>query len=292
MNIQMLKRLLLRCYLALHYVLPTHLLSSVMFHVARIRNEMFKNALIGVFSKLYNVNLSEAEREIGKSYPDFNSFFTRALKPNARPLDPDPGVLLSPVDGRVSELGPIRDGTIIQAKGIHYTVSELLGGSKAAALFNKGSFCTLYLAPHNYHRIHMPTTGMLREWSYQPGRLFSVSTHVVRLLPKLFARNERVCAVFETDFGPLAVVMVGALFVGSIETIWSGRITPPHGQEAGTYTPASQTLLLRGRELGRFNMGSTVILLAPAGMVTWRPHLQAGKEVRMGLALGTLRKVR
>ena len=281
-----------RVYVILHSMLPTNFLSWLMFHIAQIRNSAFKNAFIGTFVKLYKVDLSEAEFEIVKSYPDFASFFTRALKPNARPIDPDPAVLISPVDGRVSQLGPVRAGTIIQAKGRGYTVTDLLGGSKAAAFFNKGSFCTLYLAPHNYHRIHMPASGKLREWGYVPGRLFSVSERAVRTIPRLFARNERVYAIFETDFGPLAVVMVGALFVGSIETAWNGRVTPPHSHEAGSYSPMNPVVLMRGREMGRFNMGSTVILLAPPGMVAWRPQLAAGKEVRMGLALGTLAKIR
>jgi len=281
-----------RCYVILHSLLPTNFLSWVMFHIAQIRSSGFKNAFIGIFVKLYKVDLSEAEFEIVKSYPDFSSFFTRALKPNARPLDPDPKVLISPVDGYVSALGPVRDGTMIQAKGHSYTVSALLGGSKTAAFFNKGSFCTLYLAPHNYHRIHMPASGKLREWGYVPGRLFSVSERAVRTIPRLFARNERVFSIFETDYGPLAVVMVGALFVGSIETTWNGRVTPPHGHEAGSYSPMNPVVLMRGREMGRFNMGSTVILLAPPGMVAWRPHLTAGKEVRMGLALGNMTKIR
>jgi len=281
-----------RGYVILHSMLPTNFLSWLMFHVAQIRNSGFKNALIGLFVKLYKVDLSEAEFEIVKSYPDFSSFFTRALKPNARPIDPDPAVLVSPVDGAVSALGPIRSGTMIQAKGREYTVTELLDGSKAAAFFNKGSFCTLYLAPHNYHRIHMPANGKLREWGYVPGRLFSVSAKAVRTIPRVFARNERVFSIFETDYGPLGLVMVGALFVGSIETSWTGRVTPPHGHEAGGYTPMTPVVLMRGREVGRFNMGSTVILLAPPGMVAWRPHLTQNKEVRMGLALGTLSKIR
>ena len=281
-----------KCYVILHSMLPTNFLSWVMFHVAQIRNAGFKNAFIGIFVKLYKVDLSEAEFEIVKSYPDFSSFFTRALKPNARPIDPDPTVLVSPVDGAVSALGPIKNGTMIQAKGHFYTVGDLLGGSKTAAFFNKGSFCTLYLAPHNYHRIHMPANGKLREWGYVPGRLFSVSAKAVRTIPRVFARNERVFSIFETDYGPLGVVMVGALFVGSIETAWNGRVTPPHGHEAGGYTPMTPVVLMRGREMGRFNMGSTVILLAPPGMVAWRPHLTPDKEVRMGLALGTLNKIR
>lgn len=286
------KVLIDRVSMLLHSLLPTHFLSWCMFHVAQIRAERFKNAFIGIFVKLYKVDLAEAEFEQVKSYPDFASFFTRALKPNARPVDPDPKVLVSPVDGYVSQVGPIRNGTMIQAKGFDYSVSDLLAGSPAAGLFNKGSFCTLYLAPHNYHRIHMPTNGKLREWSYVPGRLFSVSTHAVRTVPKVFTRNERVCTVWETDHGPLALIMVGALFVGSIETAWNGRVTPPHGQQAGTYSPMSPVVLLRGREMGRFNMGSTVILLAAPNMVAWRPQLKPQVPVRMGLALGSLTKVR
>ena len=290
--IDKLRKFLDRCYVVLHSLLPTHFLSWLMFHVARIQAPAFKNVFIGIFVKLYKVDLSDAEFEQVKSYPDFSAFFTRALKPGARPIDADPKVMASPVDGTVSMLGPVRNGTMIQAKGIDYSVTELLGGSKAAALFQKGAFCTIYLAPHNYHRIHMPANGKLREWGYQPGRLFSVSVGAVNRIPKLFARNERVYSVFETDFGPMALVMVGALFVGSIETVWNGRVTPPHGHEAGTYSPMSPVVLMRGRELGRFNMGSTVILLTPPGMVAWRPHLVPGKEVRMGLALANLTKIR
>ncbi len=281
-----------RLFVAFHSLLPTHFLSWLMFHLAQVKNGAFKNAFIGSFVKLYGVDLSEAELELVKNYPDFNTFFTRALKAGARPLDPDPKSLISPVDGTVSQLGPVRNGAIIQAKGIDYTVAELLGGSKAAGFFNKGSFCTIYLAPYNYHRIHMPANGKMREWSYEPGRLFSVSALAQRTIPKLFARNERVCALFETDHGPLAVIMVGALFVGSIETVWNGRVTPPHGQKAGVYSPMSSVVLLRGRELGRFNMGSTVIILAPPGMVAWRPELKPGVPVRMGASLGALTKIR
>ena len=281
-----------RIFVAIHSLLPSHFLSWLMFHIAQISAPWFKNAFIGIFCKLYRVDLAEAELEIVKSYRDFNHFFTRALKPGARPLDPDPHALLSPVDGAVSQVGPIRNGTMIQAKGFDYSVSDLLGGSKAAGLFQNGSFATLYLAPFNYHRIHMPANGKLREWGYVPGRLFSVSTQAVRTIPKVFTRNERVYALFETDHGPLAMILVGALFVGSIETVWNGKVTPPHGQEAGAYTPMSPTVLLRGREMGRFNMGSTVILLAAPNMVTWRPHLKPQAPVRMGTALGSMNKVR
>jgi phosphatidylserine decarboxylase len=279
------------CFVTCQALLPTHFLSWLMFHLARIKNEKFKNFFIGAFVKAYNVDMHDAEFERTANYPDFNTFFTRALKQNARPLDPDPRALLSPVDGRVSEIGDIRDGTLIQAKGRDYTVAELLGGAKSAALFRQGKFCTLYLAPFNYHRIHMPANGRLREWGYQPGRLFSVSELSARKIPKLFTRNERVCAVFESDFGPMAMVLVGALFVGGIETTWTGAVTPPHGQKAGVYTPMSPTVLLRGREMGRFNMGSTVILLTAPRMVNWRPQLLAGTNVRVGMSLGSLSKI-
>jgi phosphatidylserine decarboxylase len=181
---------------------------------------------------------------------------------------------------------------MIQAKGMDYTVEELIGSHGTARLFHNGSFCTIYLAPHNYHRIHMPANGKLREWSYHPGKLFSVSAKNAERMPGLFVQNERICAIFDSDFGPLGVVMVGALFVGSLQTAWAGRITPPHGQKQGVYSSMSPVILLRGREMGRFNMGSTVILLAPPRMVEWRPHLQPGREVRMGLALGSLTRVK
>lgn len=290
-HLEKLQRFLDWCFVIAQASLPTHFLSWLMFHLTRIKQEKFKNFFIGAFIKAYKVDMSDAEFERTTNYADFNAFFTRALKPDARPLDPDPKVLLSPVDGRVSEIGDIRDGALIQAKGHEYTVSELLGGSKTAALFRNGKFCTLYLAPFNYHRIHMPANGRLREWGYHPGRLFSVNNLSARKIPKLFVRNERVCAVFDTDFGPMAMVLVGALFVGGIETVWTGAVTPPHGQEAGVYTPMSPTVLLRGREMGRFNMGSTVILLSAPRMVSWRPQLQAGHNVRVGMALGNLSKI-
>lgn len=281
-----------RAFVALHSLLPTHALSTLMFHLTRVQNAGFKNAFIRVFMKLYRIDLDEAELGQVQSYRDFNHFFTRALKPGARTVVADPAVLASPVDGAVSRHGPIVDGTMIQAKGYDYSVSELLHGSKTAALFHKGSFCTLYLAPFNYHRIHMPAAGRMREWGYVPGRLFSVSTQAVRTIPKVFSRNERVYAIWETEQGPLAMILVGALFVGSIETVWNGLITPPHGQKAGAYVPATPVHLAKGQEMGRFNMGSTVILLAAPGMVGWSRHLAPHVPVRMGEALGTLAKVR
>lgn len=282
-----------RAFVALHSLLPTLFLSWLMFKLTRIEHPGFKNAFIRVFLKLYpTINLDEAEFGQVQSYRTFNHFFTRALLPGARLVDPNPAVLVSPVDGAVSQFGPIVNGTMIQAKGFDYSVNELLHGSKAAALFQKGSFATIYLAPFNYHRIHMPATGRLREWGYVPGRLFSVSTQAVRTVPRVFTRNERVFAIFEGEHGPFAMILVGALFVGSIETVWNGLITPPHGQQGGTYVPATPVNLAKGQEMGRFNMGSTVILLGAPGMTAWRSSLAPHTPLRMGEGIAALTKVR
>jgi len=289
--VQRLNAFLDRTFVFLMSIVPTLFLSWLMFHLARIEAKGFKNFFIGVFQKLYKVDLAEAEFEQIGSYDSFNHFFTRALKPGARKIDPTPNVLTSPVDGVISLTGPIQKHTLLQAKGLDYTLEQLVGNPDAAKLFENGSYCTIYLAPHNYHRIHMPATGRLRQWFYQPGRLLSVNSLSAAKIPKLFVRNERVGAVFDTDFGPIGIVMVGALFVGSIETVWSGRITPPHNQKAGIYSSMSPVVLLRGSELGRFNMGSTVILLAGPGMVAWRPYVKALTPLRVGLGLGVLSPV-
>lgn len=282
-----------RTFVALHSVLPTHFLSWLMFKLTRIEHPGFKNAFIRFFLKLYpTIDMDEAELGQAQSYRSFNHFFTRALRTGARPVDPNPHGLSSPVDGAISQFGAVSNGTLIQAKGFDYSVADLLQGSKAAALFQKGSFATIYLAPFNYHRIHMPANGRLREWGYVPGRLFSVSKLAVRTIPQVFSRNERVFAVFEGDHGPFAMILVGALFVGSIETVWTGMLTPPHGQNAGTYVPVSPVTLAKGQEMGRFNMGSTVILLTAPGMTAWRSGLAPHVPLRMGEALAALTKVR
>lgn len=280
------KDLLERAWVAAQRLLPTRLLSALAFRVAHIRHKRLKNWMIYTFAARYGVNLREAQFERAENYGDFNAFFTRTLKPGLRPIEPDPYALPCPVDGCVSELGAIENGTLLQAKGRRYTVAALLGGDASqASAFAGGSFCTLYLAPHNYHRVHMPADGLLQAWSYVPGRLFSVNPATVRRLPDLFARNERVCALFGTPRGPLALAMVGALLVGGIQTAWAGRVTPPHTRKGGTYTPFSPVRITRGAEFGRFNMGSTVILLT-AAKVAWRDDLYSGAAVRVGEALG------
>jgi phosphatidylserine decarboxylase len=194
------------------------------------------------------------------------------------------------VDGAISQFGPIRQGTLFQAKGHHYSAAQLLADEELARHFWNGSFATIYLAPHNYHRVHMPCTGRLRSWAYVPGRLFSVNPSTARAVPGLFARNERMVALFDTPSGPLALVMVGAIIVGGIETVWNGRLTPPHRRNAAPtyYEPMQPLLLQRGDELGRFHLGSTVIVLAPNGALDWEKHLSPGREVRLGEALATM----
>ncbi|HEY0974082.1 MAG TPA: archaetidylserine decarboxylase [Solimonas sp.] len=269
-------------------LLPTRFLSTVVFHLTQIETTWFKNLLMRLFLRGFTIDLKEAEFENYRNYGSFNHFFTRALKRGARPLPEDPHAFVSPVDGTVSQFGEIRDGRLVQAKGHTYSLLELLGGeAQLAAKFAGGRFCTIYLAPYNYHRIHMPVTGSLTHWSYVPGRLFSVNAATARALPNLFARNERVNAVFDTDAGPVGMAMIGALFVGSMETVWAGRITPPHLRDAPYhYAPLDRVTLGRGDEMGRFNMGSTVILLTPPGGVDWSPTLAPGQTVRMGQAIG------
>ncbi|MGH8455740.1 MAG: archaetidylserine decarboxylase [Stenotrophobium sp.] len=277
-----------RLFASIQLCLPTRFLSWLMYKLTRIETVWFKNAFIRVFMRQFDISLAEAEYERPEDYRSFNHFFTRALKPGARAIAAEPA-FLSPVDGTISQLGAIVDGRIFQAKGRDYSALELLGGDALSAKeFAGGQFCTIYLAPYNYHRIHMPTTARLRHWRYMPGRLFSVNPATARAMPNLFARNERVVAMFDTDRGPLAMVLVGALFVGSMETVWAGQISPPHKRvsEGGNYVMGSLVKLARGEEMGRFNMGSTVILLTAPGAVNWDGIAQPGATVRMGQALG------
>ena len=274
-------------FAAVQRCLPTRALSALMYRIAEIDHPGFKNRLIKAFMKGYPIDLAEAERETVEEYRHFNDFFTRALKHNARPMPRDPDLLASPVDGRISQLGPIRDGRIFQAKGHDYTAAELLADAELAKAFDGGSFATIYLAPHNYHRVHIPFGGKLRSWTYVPGRLFSVNPATARSMPRLFSRNERMVAIFDTSFGPMAVVMVGALFVGGIETVWGGRLTPPHirARTPFHHSLAQTVALARGDELGRFHMGSTVVLLAPKGVLDWDSQLAAGDVLRLGQPL-------
>ncbi|MEA5444532.1 archaetidylserine decarboxylase [Gammaproteobacteria bacterium AB-CW1] len=267
------------------HLLPQHALSRLVHAVTRSRRPWLRKRLIDGFLNRFPVELSEAERENPGDYDSFNDFFSRALKPDARPLANAP--VLSPVDGRISQLGQISAGRLFQAKRRWYRFEELLGRSGRQTDFENGRFCTIYLAPHNYHRIHMPMSGQLTALRHLPGRLFSVNPATTRVIPGLFARNERVVAEFDTKYGPMAVVMVGALLVGSIETVWTGEITPPTRLQARELPlpPASQRALAQGAELGRFNMGSTVILMLPEGAPAFDRRLYPTAALRMGQAL-------
>jgi phosphatidylserine decarboxylase len=235
--------------------------------------------------------MSDAAETDPYRYASFNEFFTRALKSGARPIAAGAADIACPVDGRVSECGAIEGDSLLQAKGRYYSVLELLAGQEWAARFSGGSFATIYLAPFNYHRIHMPARGRLLDTVYVPGRLFSVNEATAERVPRLFARNERVLTLFEGDFGQFAVVLVGALNVGSMATVWAGDITPAARRTIAHVPPRDvqgDVLLDKGAELGRFNMGSTVILLFQRGRARLRPALAAGTAVRVGECLGEL----
>lgn len=275
------------------YIWPQHKLTHLMYRATRITWKPWKNWQMRWFVRKYDVNMNEAQQPILEEFSHFNAFFTRELKPQARPVDASMNALISPVDGRVSQIGTIVEDQLYQAKGTSFSLDTLLGGdANRAKPFHGGNFATLYLSPRDYHRIHMPMDGRLTQMVYVPGRLFSVSPRTTRTVPALFARNERVVCLFETAHGPLAVVLVGAMFVASMETVWEGVITPRHkrGIEIWDYTSArTRNIELRkGDELGRFNMGSTVILALAENTVAWPKDLDADSPVKMGQRLGTL----
>ena len=269
-------------------LLPGHAISRLIYRLTRIRTPWLKNTLIKLFIHHFRVDMSQTAEPEPTAYKDFNSFFTRALKDSARPLATEPGAILCPVDGQISQLGKIEGEQIFQAKKHNYSLTALLGGSATLANhFIDGNFCTIYLSPRDYHRIHMPVAGNLREMTYVPGNLFSVNHLTVAMVPGLFARNERVINIFETDFGPMAMLLVGAINVGSIETSWHGCVTPPYGDEIITWRYDKQTVELKaGDEMGRFNMGSTVILLFPKDAMHWETDKAAADMVQMGTLLG------
>ncbi len=273
---------------ALTYVLPHRALSSLARALAYSTNPRTRQWLIDTVTRKFGVDLTEAAQPDPTAYSSFNAFFTRALKPGARTPDPDPRALLMPADGRISQCGEIRDGRIFQAKGQSYTAAELLGDDAAAAPFADGVFATVYLSPRDYHRVHMPWTGTLRETVHVPGRLFSVGPDAVAGVPRVFARNERLVCHFDTDFGPMASVMVGALLVSGVETVWSGVEIPAYGHRIETKDYRGHGIVLeRFAEMARFNYGSTVVVLLPKGAAELAPGLSAETPVRLGTRLAT-----
>ena len=277
--------------LLLQYLLPHRALSRVVYWATRWTWTPWKNSLISTVVKNYAVDMSEAAQPDARAYASFNAFFTRALKPGARNAPADPRAIACPADGKISQAGAIvaseaGSGRIFQAKGFDFSVAELLGDEIEAQKYTIGQFATVYLSPRDYHRVHMPLAGILRETVHIPGRLFSVAPFTVDAVPRLFARNERLVCHFDGEHGPFAVVMVGAMLVSSVETVWSGLEIPPY---ASTITHKDwhekHIRLERFAELGRFNMGSTVILLLPAAQAA---HLDvaAGQSVRVGQSIG------
>ncbi len=268
------------------YLLPQHLISRITLQLTRSKTTWFKNAFIRWFIRRYNVDMSQAQEPVAENYPTFNAFFTRALRPGVRPLAKDADAIACPADGAISQLGSINDDHVFQAKGRDYSLTELLGGSADRATpFRNGRFATLYLSPRDYHRMHMPLEGTLREMVYVPGRLFAVNRATVKVIPRVFARNERVVAIFDTPLGQMAMALVGAINVGCIETVWHGVVTPPTHPDITTW-PYGNVNLARGAEMGRFNMGSTVVLLFAPDVMEWSETLHAGSAIQMGQLLG------
>ncbi|HVC01779.1 MAG TPA: archaetidylserine decarboxylase [Steroidobacteraceae bacterium] len=276
-----------RAFVGLQYLLPQHRLSRLVGAATRVRTRWFKNLLIRGFLRFYRVDLAEAAESDPLAYANFNAFFTRALAPGARPIAPAADAVASPADGTFSECGAIDGDRLLQAKGRGYMLGELLAGRDWARRFEHGSFATIYLAPRDYHRVHMPCDGRLIETVFVPGRLFSVNTATARHVPRLFARNERVVTLFDGAGGGFALIMVGALNVGSMATVWTGDIAPPDRRGPSRLAHA-EIALHKGDELGRFNMGSTVILLFEPARFRFAPAVVAGAGVRMGEAIGGL----
>jgi phosphatidylserine decarboxylase len=277
-----------RAFGLLQELLPQQLLSRTMHRLARSTSPWVRNAIIRSVLRAYPmIELHEAADPDPFSYPSFNAFFTRALRPGLRPLAGDERDLISPVDGTLSRFGTVREGELLQAKGMYYTASALLADESAPGRYDGGGFACIYLAPYDYHRIHLPLAGRLTATRYVPGQLFSVNAATARVIPGLFARNERVACEFDTELGPLAVVMVGALFVGSIETVFAGEINPPDARGGAVQDIATGvgTHFARGDELGRFNMGSTVVLLLGNRAARFAEGLAPGSTMRLGQAL-------
>lgn len=278
-------------FVASQYVLPQHALSRTVGKLARSETPWLKNNLIKAFSKRFGISLAEAEIEDINEFSSFNAFFTRALKADARPIDADNNSICSPADGAVSQCGKLQTDSVLQAKGSYYSATQLLGGDEALAQeFTDGNFATIYLSPKDYHRVHMPFTGTLRRMIYIPGKLFSVNNATANQVPDLFARNERAVCIFDTDAGPMAVILVGAMIVAAIETVFAGQLAP-QTEQITDYQDQNITLK-KGEELGRFLLGSTVILLYPKDAIAWESHLTAGQTLKMGTRIGSLKQAK
>ncbi|WP_415892384.1 archaetidylserine decarboxylase [Neptuniibacter sp. PT8_73] len=275
-----------RLFILFQHIVPQHLLSRLVGKIADCQTPWVKNTFIKWFAKKYQINMTEAREEIPTNYPSFNAFFTRELKDGARTIDRDPANIACPADGAISQLGKIEHGRIFQAKGRGYGLATLLGGDQERAKdFIDGEFATIYLSPRDYHRVHMPVKGTLTHTTYVPGDLFSVNQTTAEGVDQLFARNERLVAYFDTEYGPMAMVLVGAMIVAGIETVWSGQEAPAIKRPVHTsFSPTSPEpiTLEKGEEMGRFKLGSTVVLLFGKEQISWAEELTAESPVELG----------
>lgn len=279
-----------KLFLIFQYLVPQHALSRIVGAIAACRWAFVKTPFIAWFAKRYEVNLDEAQCSDLSQFSSFNDFFTRELKPGMRPIEPDDTAVVSPADGVINQLGSISNESLLQAKGRLFSLVSLLGGDpELAEPFQEGCFCTVYLSPKDYHRVHMPLAGTLTRMIHVPGKLFSVNQFTSENVDGLFARNERVVCFFETDNGPMALVLVGAMIVASVDTVWAGQVCP--GRDGSAHInyegkiPAVQ--IGKGQEMGRFKLGSTVVAVFGPGMVQLQAHLAAADAVRMGQRIGT-----
>ena len=281
-----------RAKVAFQYIMPQLYLTQLAGWFAQQKWGAVTHFVIKVFAKKYNVDMSEAKKENFSDYESFNQFFIRELKGDARKINENPTALCLPADGRVSQIGHIDDERLLQAKGHFFSLSDLLGGDEELVnTFKNGEFATIYLSPRDYHRVHMPCDATLRKMIYVPGDLFSVNPFLAEHVPNLFARNERVICVFDTAFGPMVQILVGATITASMSTVWAGVINPPRTGEVKvwTYQGDSAIKLTKGQEMGAFQLGSTVINLFPANSVTLAEHLEVDVPVRMGEILATMK---
>ena len=281
-----------RAKVAFQYIMPQLYLTQFAGWFAQQKWGAVTHFVIKVFAKKYDVDMSEAKKENFSDYESFNQFFIRELKDDARKINENPTALCLPADGRVSQIGHIDDERLLQAKGHFFSLSDLLAGDEELVnTFKNGEFATIYLSPRDYHRVHMPCDATLRKMIYVPGDLFSVNPFLAEHVPNLFARNERVICVFDTAFGPMVQILVGATITASMSTVWAGVINPPRTGEVKvwTYQGDSAIKLTKGQEMGAFQLGSTVINLFPANSVTLAEHLEVDVPVRMGEILATMK---
>lgn len=269
----------------LQYAMPQHLMTGLAGYLANIRTPRIKNWMISKFIRDYQIDITEAAPADMSAYACFSDFFIRQLRSGLRPVSPELNSIASPADGTIAQAGAIQHKQLLQAKGMYFTLESLLGNdSESIDGFKNGSYATIYLAPHNYHRVHMPVTGKLIKTIYVPGKLFSVNKMTSSIIPNLYARNERLICLFETEAGPMAVILVGAMIVGSIKTVWMNA--PIRGKHIINSTPDEAISLIKGDELGYFTLGSTVILLFGQDKIEWLANLKADDPVQYGENIG------